>query len=146
MLKPLLILSALLLLEFSASAQEGKTTPKAAARADYTIPIGAARQVNPVKPTPESIARGKNWYGYDCAMCHGTNGDGKGEVAKDMKLKISDFSNPAALKERTDGELFYIIKNGKGRMPPEGDRTKPDEIWDLVNYIRSFAKKDKAPL
>ena len=58
-----------------------------------------------------------------------------------MKLKISDFSDPAALKERTDGELFYIIKNGKGQMPPEGDRVKPDALWDLVNYIRSFAKK-----
>jgi mono/diheme cytochrome c family protein len=74
-------------------------------------------------------------------MCHGKDGYGKGDVAEDMKLKISDFSDPAALKEKTDGELFYIIKNGKGQMPPEGDRVKPDALWDLVNYIRSFAKK-----
>jgi hypothetical protein len=61
-----------------------------------------------------------------------------------MKLKISDFSNPVALKQRTDGELFYIINNGKGQTPPEGDRAKPDEIWNPVNYIRSFVKKEIA--
>jgi len=38
--------------------------------------------------------------------------------------------------------MFYIIKNGKGDMPPEGERAKPDDIWNLVNYIRSFSKKE----
>jgi mono/diheme cytochrome c family protein len=46
------------------------------------------------------------------------------------------------LKDRTDGELFYVIKTGKGDMPPEGSRMKPDGLWDLVNYVRSLAKKD----
>ena len=41
-----------------------------------------------------------------------------------MKLKVSDFTDPATLKDRTDGELFYIIKVGKGDMPPEGARVK----------------------
>jgi hypothetical protein len=29
-------------------------------------------------------------------------------------------------------------------MPSEGDRAKPEEVWNLVNYVRSFAKKDAA--
>lgn len=74
-------------------------------------------------------------------MCHGANGDGKGEVAVDEKLKLKDYRDPAALKDMTDGELFYIIKNGKGQMPPEGDRLKAPELWNLVNYIRSLARK-----
>ncbi len=74
-------------------------------------------------------------------MCHGENGDGKGEVAVDEKLKLKDYRDPAALKDMTDGELFYIIKNGKGQMPPEGDRVKVPELWNLVNYIRSLAHK-----
>ena len=46
------------------------------------------------------------------------------------------------MKNRTDGELFYITRNGKGDdMPPEGDRAKDEDIWNMVNYIRSFAKK-----
>ncbi|MGA9888405.1 MAG: cytochrome c, partial [Candidatus Acidiferrales bacterium] len=59
----------------------------------------------------------------------------------DMNLKLADYRDPAALKEFTDGEIFYIIKNGKGQMTGEGDRAKPDEIWNMVNYVRSFAKK-----
>jgi mono/diheme cytochrome c family protein len=54
---------------------------------------------------------------------------------------VTDFTNPDALKNRTDGELFYVIRKGRGEMPPEGDRAKDDDIWNLVNYIRSLAKK-----
>jgi mono/diheme cytochrome c family protein len=118
--------------------------PKAEPPAHYTIPVEAAHRANPVKPTAESLALGKKMYVYDCAMCHGTNGDGKGDVAADMKTKVTDFSDPDSLKNMTDGELFYIIKNGKGEMPPEGPRVKTKELWNLVNYVRSFAKK-KAP-
>jgi mono/diheme cytochrome c family protein len=78
-------------------------------------------------------------------MCHGKDGDGKGAVRADMKLKVSDFIDPATLKDRTDGELFYIIKFGKGDMPPEGARVKTNELWDLVNYVRSLAKKNPRP-
>jgi mono/diheme cytochrome c family protein len=149
MLKPSWMLTALLLLGFSTSAQQDQAPAKPAPAAPDTIPVEAARQTNPVKPTPESLADGKKYYGYDCAMCHGKDGDGKGDVSADMKAKVSDFTDPATLKDRTDGALFYIIKKGKGEMPPEGDRLKPTELWNLVNYIRSFAKKaqpgEKAP-
>ncbi|MBZ5719993.1 MAG: cytochrome c [Acidobacteriia bacterium] len=144
MLRHFLIFSAFLF-GFSASAQETQAPAKSAPPASDVIPVAAARQANPVKSTPESIAKGKKWYGYDCAMCHGKDGDGKGEVGTDMKVKVSDFSALATLKDRTDGELFYIIKNGKGSMPPEGDRLKPDELWNLVNYIRTFSPKKNPP-
>ena len=48
------------------------------------------------------------------------------------------------MKDKTDGELLYIIKNGKGQMPAEGDRLKANELWNLVNYLRSMAKKAPA--
>ena len=139
MLKPFAVLMMLSFSAILATAQASQTP--AQTPAPYTIPAEAAHQVNPVKATPESIAQGKKYYGYDCAMCHGENGDGKGEVAVDEKLTLKDYRDPAALKDLTDGELFYIIKNGKGRMPPEGDRLKAPELWNLVNYIRSFAHK-----
>jgi mono/diheme cytochrome c family protein len=143
MLKSLLIFSTLGL-GFSGSVQEGQTPSKAATTASGTIPAEAVRQVNPVKSTPESIAQGKKWYGYDCAMCHGKQGDGKGEVVATMKLKMSDLTIGETLKNKTDGELFYIIKYGRGEMPPEGERLKAAELWNLVNYIRSIGQK-KAP-
>ena len=76
-------------------------------------------------------------------MCHGKDGNGKGDVAADMKLKIVDFTDPNTLKDRTDGEVFYIIKNGHQEMPPEGARIKPNENWDLVKATsRWFAKAE----
>jgi mono/diheme cytochrome c family protein len=131
-------------LEFSASAQQSQTPPKAEPPAQYTIPSEAVRKVNPVKPTAESIAEGRKLYGYDCAMCHGKDGGGKGDVAENMEMKIDDFHDPAALKERTDGELFYILKNGKG-SDAAGRSGKPGGTLELINYIRSFASKKASP-
>lgn len=136
MRKALLFLSALLLSGFPASAQQSEKP------AEYKIPPEAARQANPNKPTQESIAQGKKIYLYDCAMCHGEDGGGKGDLATRMKLNLSDYRDPETLKNTTDGELFYIITNGKDKMPSEGDRAKPGQVWNLINYIRSFAKKE----
>ena len=136
-----LLLLVLLFLVLGLWAQKEKAQPPAKAPAESKIPPEAAAKVNPVKPTQESLAKGKKTYGYDCAMCHGEKGDGKGDMASDYK-NVTDFTNPDALKNRTDGELFYITRNGKGEdMPPEGDRAKDDDIWNMVNYIRSLAKK-----
>jgi mono/diheme cytochrome c family protein len=131
-LKPCLVffLFMLLFVAFPASAQSSQT-----------IPAVAANQGNPVKATPESIAEGKKYYGYDCAMCHGPNGDGKGDVAVDEKLTLKDYRDPAALAGMSDAQLFSIIKNGKGQMPLEGGRVKDTELWNLVNYIRSLSQK-----
>jgi mono/diheme cytochrome c family protein len=131
-----LVLFALFFVAFGLWAQKPKEQPPA----EYKIPPEAAAKENPTKPTPESLAKSKKLYGMDCAMCHGENGDGKGDMASDIK-NVTDFTNPDALKNRTDGELFYVIRHGKGEMPPEGDRAKDDDVWHLVNYVRSLAKK-----
>lgn len=137
-----LVFSALLFFPFSALSQQPPAAPQ---NPSYSaIPVEAARAQNPVKSTPESLARAKKWWALDCEMCHGKNGDGKGETAADMKLKTADFTDPATLKDRTDGEIFYIIKNGHNGMPAEGPRVKTEENWDLVNYVRSLAKKKDA--
>jgi mono/diheme cytochrome c family protein len=80
-------------------------------------------------------------FGIDCAMCHGANGNGKGDLVEDMHLSMKDLTDPDALKGMPDGEIFYLIKNGKGKMPGEGDRAKDDDIWNLVIYVRGLAKK-----
>ncbi len=116
--------------------------PAQAPATAFKVPPEIASQTNPVKPTPEGMAKAKKMYGYDCAMCHGADGDGKGDMAVESKFTMKDWRDPAALKDMTDGELFYIIQKGKGDiMPPEGDRQKPDAIWNMVTLVRSFAKK-----
>jgi mono/diheme cytochrome c family protein len=135
MLQKLSITSGCVVLVLGMASAQRNSQPQS----EYKIPPAAASQQNPVKPTSESLSKGKKLYGYDCAVCHGKNGDGKGEMS-DIK-GITDFTDPATLKGRPDGELFYVIKNGKGDMPTEGDRAKPDDIWNMVNYVRSLAKK-----
>lgn len=119
-------------------SQDQKAADKSA---EFKVPPEIAKQANPVKPTAAATAQAKKTFNIDCAMCHGKDGDGKGDLAVDMKLQLVDYQDPAGLKDKTDGELFYIIKQGKGDMPGEGDRAKADEIWSLVSYIRSMAKK-----
>jgi len=141
MLKPFLILSALVLYGVSAPPPQAPQQPAAApAAADGKIPLEAVNQVNPVKPSPESLSRAKKVYGYECAACHGDDGAGAGALAKSMKSKMADFRDPTSLKSLSDGELFYIIEKGKGEMEGEGPRLKPDDTWNLVNYLRSMAK------
>jgi len=132
--------SLLLLLPLHAFPQEPKQAEEKPAAESKSAPE-TAKRLNPVKPTPSSIASGKKSYIYDCAMCHGKEGAGDGDLVGQMHLKLRDYRDPATLKELTDGEIFSIIANGKGQMTGEAGRMKPEQIWDLVNYIRSLAKK-----
>jgi mono/diheme cytochrome c family protein len=130
-----------LLLQLHASPQEPQKPAEEKSAAESKSTSETAKQVNPVKPTPSSIASGKKSYTYDCAMCHGKEGAGDGDLAGNMHLKLHDYRDPATLKELTDGEIYSVIANGKGQMTGEEGRMKPEQIWDLVNYIRSLAKK-----
>jgi len=131
----LLLLSPALAIVALVSQQPASTPVQAG------IPADAAQMTNPVKPTPEGLAHAKKQYAMDCAMCHGANGDGKGDLVADMKLTLKDFTDPLALKDMPDGQLFYLIKDGKGQMPGEGDRVKKDDVWNMVILVRSFSKK-----
>jgi mono/diheme cytochrome c family protein len=133
MLKFLVVLPAALLFAF--------LPQEPAAPAGNPAPADATSLTNPVKPTPESQAHAKMMFGIDCAMCHNANGDGKGDLVADMHLSMKDLTDPDTLKGMSDGEIFALIKSGKGKMPGEGDRAKDDDIWNLVIYVRSLSKK-----
>ncbi|HET6928847.1 MAG TPA: cytochrome c [Candidatus Acidoferrum sp.] len=109
--------------------------------ADAKNSSDSAKSTNPVKTSPTSVASGKKKYGQDCAMCHGKEGAGDGDLAEDMHLKLKDFREADALKDLSDSDIYKIINNGKGKMMGEEGRLKPDEIWDVVNFVRSLAKK-----
>lgn len=101
----------------------------------------AATQKNPVKPTADSQAKAKKIYAVDCALCHGDNGNGKTDVATAMGATMDDWTNPATLASKSDSDLFAVIRNGKGKMPPEVEgRAKDDEVWNLIIYIRKMSQ------
>ncbi len=77
-------------------------------------------------------AAGGATFKAKCAGCHGA--DGKGKEA----LKTTDLG-AADVQKLSDADLSGIIVNGKGKMPPYKALT-PDQVKDLVSYIRSLKK------
>ena len=140
----LVVLGAFLLASLGISSAKPDLTQEKAGSADSKMTPEDAAKKNPVASTPEGLAEVRKLYGYNCAMCHGKTGDGKGDLAADMKLELRDWRDANTLEKVTDGELFWIISNGKGKMPGEGDRTKERVRWNFVKLVRSFAKKDAA--
>lgn len=139
----LLLWSAALALCFAAAAAARliNQDDKSKATDDFKVPAEAAARVNPVKASPEGLAEARKVFGYDCEMCHGAKGDGKGEVVESMKLTMHDWREPATLANMSDGEIFYIITKGKGKMMAEGERVPEKLRWNLVNLVRSIAAK-----
>ena len=137
-----LFVCSTLLLPFQSRSQEpAKPADEKPAASDAKPTPDAPKKENPVKSSPTSLASGKKKFSQDCAMCHGKEGAGDGDLAEDMHLKLADFRDAAALKDLTDGDIYNIINNGKGKMMGEEGRLKPDEIWDVINFVRSLAKK-----
>jgi mono/diheme cytochrome c family protein len=146
MLKFLLLLSSMALIEVApvatpAPAAQEPAAPAAAAPA----PQASSTVRNPVKATADSQAKAKKMYGFDCEMCHGANGNGKTDLAKDMSLTLKDWTDPSVLSAKSDGDIFDIIRKGVDKMPPEeAARAKDDEVWNIVIYIRGLAKSGAA--
>jgi mono/diheme cytochrome c family protein len=76
-------------------------------------------------------------YKAKCSACHGA--DGKGATPVGTKMGIKDLASPEVQK-MSDAELTAIISDGKDKMPGYGKSLKPDQIKELVGYIRSLAK------
>ena len=149
MAKILSILLGFLLIFPATPAQDKKDAPvQTPPAAEWKVPPEEAQRANPVRPSNASIAEGKNLYRTQCAMCHGTEGDGKGDLAVELKMKLRDYRDAAALKGVSDGELHYMLLKGKGQMPGQEGRMREAQLWNLVNFIRSLARTEpptKAP-
>ena len=102
----------------------------------------AAKLVNPVKSTPETIAAGKVIYDKQCASCHGTTGLGDGKSGTLLNPKPSNLADASWKHGPSDGEIFTVIKDGATKTPMKGYASKmtTQEMWSVVNYIRSLKK------
>lgn len=106
----------------------------------WPVPDAAKNKKNTVAVNAESIADGKTLWGKHCKSCHGTKGLGDGPKAAQLKTEPGDFSK-SAVQAQTDGSLFYKTSQGRDDMP--GFKSKipdQDDIWSLVNYIRTLNK------
>src|ERR1700680_280333 len=143
MRRSLLVLSVLLIagLVSTWAALNAQDSSDKSKTDDYKISDADIARVNPVKSSPEGLAEARKVFGYDCEMSHGATGDGKGDVVESMKLTMRDWRDAATLAKLSDGEIFYIITKGKGKMMAEGERVPEKLRWNLVNLVRAVAAK-----
>jgi len=139
-----MVCAVLGLLSFAALGQEKlpdeTTAAERAAAVPAPIPAAAKAVKNPVQSDDASVERGRDLFVSQCAMCHGQAGQGGGDLAQALKMQVPDFTDPEQQKKRTDGEMFYIITKGHGRMPADGERFEETWRWDLVNAIRTMRR------
>lgn len=110
--------------------------PRYAATTSMVAALLAALSVL-IQPARADTAGAEATYKAKCATCHGP--DGKGETPTGKSLKVKDFSSEDVQKA-SDADLAGTIAAGKGKMPAYKTLT-PDQVKDLVGYIRSLGKK-----
>ena len=111
----------------------------------WPVPDAAKNKKNPVALNDASIATGKTLWGTHCKSCHGTKGLGDGPKASQLSTDPGDFTK-TSFQTETDGALFYKTAEGRDDMP--GFKTKianANDIWALVNYMRSLKKGGITP-
>ncbi len=73
----------------------------------------------------------------NCALCHAPDGSGNSSAGKALGAK--DLRSQE-VQAKSDSDLTLTITKGKGKMPAFGGKLKPDEIKQMITYIRDLAK------
>src|SRR5262249_53892604 len=103
-------------------------------------PAAEAGNKNPVTVNVSSLAAGHKIYLQRCAGCPGKTGKGDGPDAADLGIHPAKLSD-AAVQGQTDGALFWKITVGKKPMPNYRTRLSPTDRWNVINYLRTLARK-----
>ena len=106
--------------------------------------LAAARALtSPLPRSPEVVEQGKALYNGKgaCFNCHGKDGGGNGPLAAQLNPSPRNFQHYGFWRHRTEGEIFWVIKNGSvgTSMVGFGGQLTDEEIWSIIPYMRIFA-------
>lgn len=83
-------------------------------------------------------AESKALFKSKCVLCHGEDGSGNSPSGKALKAK--DLRLPET-QNKSDAEIADVISKGRNKMPAFGQKLKPEQIQQLVTYIRQLGKQ-----
>ncbi len=109
----------------------------------FPAPASADSIKNPLKGNEASAVSGKKIYAQYCVTCHGDKGKGDGIAAPGLTKPPADHTS-SFVQSQTDGALFWIITTGNKPMPSYKTTLQASQRWQVINYIRTLAKKSKS--
>jgi mono/diheme cytochrome c family protein len=104
----------------------------------WMAPKEAAQKQNPIPLNQVTGSSGKEIYTQNCAYCHGNNARGFSSEGTGLRKDTPNLIQ--ALKNHTDGDLHWKIQNGKDAMPSFQEDLSENDIWNVINYIKSLKK------
>ena len=93
----------------------------------------------PIEVDYDSISRGEERFNIYCSICHGAAGDGDSMTKKYGMLTVANLTEQR-LVDYTDGQLYDVVKNGKGLMLGYADRLTVEDRWNVVLYVRALQR------
>lgn len=102
---------------------------------------------NPVAATPASIEAGAKTYQKMCAFCHGKDAAGSGPMVPKGMTTPPSLIDSKWERGSTDGEIFLVLRDGAGpKFEMKGLKSKlaEENLWHVVNYLRSLGSKGKS--
>lgn len=102
---------------------------------NWNVPTNARNLHNPVPRTPASAAQAAQVYADQCVACHGAEAAGDGTQAR------VEYDLRSIVGSLTDGELYWKITHGVGRMPSYAGALSDTERWLVINHLRVLAQR-----
>ena len=98
----------------------------------------AAGSPAPAAPTASTdpLAAARANYAKNCEACHGPTGEGGLVKVENKQIKVASLKSEHAIKH-TDDQLAKVITGGEEAMPAFKDKLRPEEIRDMVRFIRT---------
>jgi mono/diheme cytochrome c family protein len=104
----------------------------------HTVTVRNKSERNPLPPTAENLAAGREAFSHYCVACHGMDGQNTGvPFAESMSPPVPSL-NSSEIQSYTDGQLKWVIDNGiePSGMPGSKGILSDEEIWSTVLFIR----------
>jgi mono/diheme cytochrome c family protein len=108
---------------------------------EWDIPVSEQNRTSPVAFNQDLVKLGNSLYQANCKSCHGD--PGKGNVAKLSPPPVDPITRQ--FQAHSDGEIFYILKTGRGLMPSFSGSLTEMERWAVIAYTRSFNRNYVQP-